>query len=67
MIEHLRGREQALAPLGWTGREAEWDCAGLSAQRRLYPGAILSLLRCAPDHGVSIRQVIGGPKIGGGE
>ena len=24
MIEHLRGREQALAPLGWTGREAEW-------------------------------------------
>ena len=24
MIEHLRGREQALAPLGWIGREAEW-------------------------------------------
>ena len=24
MIEHLRGREDALAPLGWTGREAEW-------------------------------------------
>ena len=24
MIEHLKGREQALAPLGWTGREAEW-------------------------------------------
>ena len=24
MIEHLRGREKALAPLGWTGREAEW-------------------------------------------
>ena len=24
MIEHLRGREGALAPLGWTGREAEW-------------------------------------------
>ena len=24
MIEHLRGREQALEPLGWTGREAEW-------------------------------------------
>ena len=24
MIEHLRGREQALAALGWTGREAEW-------------------------------------------
>ena len=24
MIEHLRGREQALGPLGWTGWEAEW-------------------------------------------
>ena len=24
MIEHLRGREQALASLGWTGRDAEW-------------------------------------------
>ena len=24
MIEHLKGREKALAPLGWTGREAEW-------------------------------------------
>ena len=24
MIEHLRGRELALEPLGWTGREAEW-------------------------------------------
>ena len=24
MIEHLRGREKALEPFGWTGREAEW-------------------------------------------
>ena len=24
MIEHLKGREQALASLGWTGWEAEW-------------------------------------------
>ena len=24
MIKHLKGREQALAPLGWIGREAEW-------------------------------------------
>ena len=24
MIEHLRGRERALEPLGWTGRAAEW-------------------------------------------
>ena len=24
MIEHLRGRDLALEPLGWTGRDAEW-------------------------------------------
>ena len=24
MIEHLQGRENALEPLGWTGRKAEW-------------------------------------------
>ena len=24
MIAHLRGREEALEPLGWTGRQAEW-------------------------------------------
>ena len=24
MIEHLRGRERKLEPLGWTGQEAEW-------------------------------------------
>ena len=24
MIEHLRGRERALEPLGWRGQDAEW-------------------------------------------
>ena len=24
MIEHLRGRERKLEPLGWTGQDAEW-------------------------------------------
>ena len=24
MIEHLQGRENALEPLGWSGRKAEW-------------------------------------------
>ena len=24
MIAHLRGREAALEPFGWTGRQAEW-------------------------------------------
>ena len=31
MIEHLRGREKALEPLGWTGREAEWIALGVFA------------------------------------
>ena len=24
MIEHLRGRDRKLEPLGWTGQHAEW-------------------------------------------
>ena len=24
MIEHLRGRDRKLEPLGWTGPDAEW-------------------------------------------
>ena len=24
MIEHLRGRDRKLEPLGWTGHDAEW-------------------------------------------
>ena len=24
MIEHLRGRDRKLEPLGWTGEDAEW-------------------------------------------
>ena len=43
MIEHLKGREQALAPLGWTGREAEWIALGLSPQRRFHPASVLPL------------------------
>ena len=44
MIEHLRGREKELEPLGWSGPEAEWIALVVSAQRHLYPVAILSLL-----------------------
>ena len=40
MIAHLQGREQALEPFGWTGRRAKWIGPGLSAQRRLHPGAV---------------------------
>ena len=35
MIEHLREREKALEPLGWTGREAEWRSARIAAAKML--------------------------------
>ena len=51
MIEHLKGREQALASLGWTGREAEWIAlvclhSGVFTRR-----SVLSLLRGSPERG----------------
>ena len=59
MIEHLRGREQALAPLGWTGREAEWIAlvclhSGVFTRR-----SVLPLLRCGEKTSLPIRQDFG--------
>ena len=54
MIEHLRGREQALAALGWDRAGGRMDCPGLSSQRRFHPASVLSLLRCRRGmHGVA--------------
>ena len=53
MIEHLKGREQALAPLGWTGREAEWIALVCLHSGVFHPGSILSCYFDAQtDHGV---------------
>ena len=41
MIEHLRGRDRNLEPLGWTGQEAEWDRPCVPPQRRVHAGAVL--------------------------
>ena len=32
MIEHLRGRDRKLEPLGWTGQDAEWIALAVMAQ-----------------------------------
>ena len=64
MIEHLRGREQALASLGWTGREAEWI-----ALVCLHSGVFTRPQFChyfdGPGTRPSIRQGIDGTPGGG--
>ena len=64
MIEHLRGREQALAPLGWIGREAEWI-----ALVCLHSGAFTRAQFChyfeAPERGPPDCADIGGTPGGG--
>ena len=44
MIEHLRGRDRKLEPLGWTGPGCGMDRPRVPSQRRLHAGAVLSLL-----------------------
>ena len=46
MIEHLKGREQALASAWMDRAGGGMDCPGLSPQRRFHPASVLSLLRC---------------------
>ena len=46
MIEHLKGREQALAAARMDRAGGGMDCPGLSPQRRFHPASVLPLLRC---------------------
>ena len=48
MIEHLKGRERALASLGWTGREAEWIALVCLHSGVFTRDSVLSLLRGSP-------------------
>ena len=46
MIEHLRGRDRKLEPLGWTGQHAEWIalvCLHSDLVAWIIPKNILSL------------------------
>ena len=53
MIEHLKGREQALASLGWTGREAEW-IALVCLHSGVFTRAQFCLLRYPTNDGVAV-------------
>ena len=54
MIEHLKGREQALAPLGWTGREAEW-IALVCLHSGVFTGHNSVITSSGAEHGVPFR------------
>ena len=41
MIEHLRGRDRKLEPLGWTGPDAEWITLVCLHSGVFHAGAIL--------------------------
>ena len=67
MIEHLRGRDRKLEPLGWTGRDAEWIAlvclhSGVFTRAQFCDYFDTDSKRRSP-----IRQVIGGAPSGGRE
>ena len=67
MIEHLRGRDRKLEPLGWTGQDAEWI-----ALVCLHSGVFTRAQFCDyfdtdQQARAPIRQVIGGAPSGGRE
>ena len=51
MIEHLRGRERKLEPLGWTGQNAEWITLVCLHSGVFTRGAVLSILRYGSPSG----------------
>ena len=64
MIEHLRGRDRKLEPLGWTGQHAEW-IALVCLHSGVFTRGQFCLFRYGSPTGTSIRQVID-PAAGGG-
>ena len=71
MIAHLRGREAALEPLGWTGRQAEWIAlvclhsgmftrTQLSAHLGLDRWKALRFVRAMSDQRLADEEMLGG-------
>ena len=58
MIEHLRGRERKLEPLGWTGREAEWIALVCLHSGVFTRSQFCHLLQYVSEAGTPIRQGI---------
>ena len=59
MIPHLQDRAAALKLLGWTGRDAEWACPGLPAQRG-FPARAVPRVRREPTRrtGGAVRRAV---------
>ena len=73
MIAHLRGREQALEPFGWTGRQAEWIAlaclhsgvftrAQLSAYLRIDRWQALRFVRAMSERRLAADETLEGRK-----
>ena len=74
MIAHLRGREAALEPLGWTGRQAEWIAlvclhsgvftrTQLSAHLGLDRWKALRFVRAMSDQRLADEEILGGLRV----
>ena len=74
MIAHLRGREAALEPFGWTGRQAEWIAlaclhsgvftrAQLSAYLRIDRWQALRFVRAMSERRLAADETLEGRKV----
>ena len=74
MIAHLQGREQALEPFGWTGRQAEWIAlaclhsgvftrAQLSAYLRIDRWQALRFVRAMSERRLAADETLEGRKV----
>ena len=74
MIAHLAGRERALEPFGWTGRQAEWIAlaclhsgvftrAQLSAYLRIDRWQALRFVRAMSELRLAAEETVGGRRV----
>ena len=48
-VTHLKGREKALKPFGWTGRRAEWIVSDLPRLRGVHPRKVARFMDARPE------------------
>ena len=58
MIEHLRGRERKLEPLGWTGPDAEWIALVCLHSGVFTRAQFCHYFQCGSEAGAAIREGI---------
>ena len=67
MIEHLRGRDRKLEPLGWTGQDAEWIALVCLHSGVFTRAQFCHYFNTYRKHALSVRQALGGAPSGGRE